>query len=568
MRGLIQAALKVLGIDDLVLIAHDASFPGGGPGDLGRGSPYTPTGRAFLSFAEELGFTAVQLGPQGMTSRDDLSPYDGTVFSRSILAIDFAALGLDVEPARTYAEAHDRAHALLADLHARHGASAELAEFQGASEAWLLGDALYAALFEANGRRDFVHWPTEQRHLWRDRAHVDVLVRRHARELERYALGQLVAHRQHAELRAQVGLSLFGDLQVGYSRQDRWRHASVFLRDYVMGAPPSRTNPEGQPWDFPVLDPSHYGTLAAPGPAMRLLTARIDKALAEYDRLRVDHPHGLVCPWVYRGGQPDPLLAVRQGARLFASPDLPEHPDLARFAIPAELDRSLPRHHDHAVRSVDAAAVARYAILVDAVVARAGARGANAFVCEVLSTQPNELAAVMQRYGMGRFRITQKADVRDARDVYRGENAAPADWVMLGNHDTPTIWSVARRWEDAAAGEAEAAYLSERLGVAVGRDPLGLVHAKAAELFVGPARHVMIFWGDLLGETRRYNEPGTVGDHNWSLRIGADYRQDYARKLETGRALSLPSVLAQALETRAADAQLIAALRSAAHTTK
>lgn len=581
--ALVQRALGLLGIEDLVLIVHDASFPAGDAWDLGRGSPYGEAGRSFLRFVAELGFTGVQLGPQGMTSHDNASPYDGTVFSRGILSIDFSATALDdaaadLPPTACYAEAYARAHGLLARLHeklvaARRAGEAwaaaldrDLSAFREAHASWLVPDALYAALFEVNGRRDFSAWPAEQRDLWLQpephrAALVERLTTRHGEAIERYALGQLVAHEQHASLRAELarsGLELFGDLQVGYSRQDSWRHRAAFLPDYAMGAPPSRSNPEGQPWGFPVLDPSRYGTLAAPGPALALLLARIDKSLREYDRVRVDHPHGLVCPWVYRADAPDPLAAVQNGARLFSSPDVPEHPELARFAIPsaAQLDRSLPRFHDGVVRELDAAQVDRYAILFDAVCERARVlgRGAQAFLCEVLSTQPNELAAVMRRFGMGRFRITQKANVRDPADVYRGENAQPADWVMLGNHDTPSIWAVAERWQDAGAREAD--YLATRLGADARlfdprrADPRALVEAKAAELFLGPARHVMIFWCDLFGEHRPYNQPGTVGEHNWSLRLLADYRGDYARKLATKEAISLPRVLALALRAK------------------
>jgi hypothetical protein len=101
-------------------------------------------------------------------------------------------------------------------------------------------------------------------------------------------------------------------------------------------------------------------------------------------------------------------------------------------------------------------------------------------------------------------------------------------------------------------------YLSGRLGIdrphggvaRVRTDPRDVVEAKATELFLGPARHVMVFWSDLFGEERPYNQPGTVGDHNWSLRLPADYRRDYAKKLATRGAISLPRVIARALRAK------------------
>jgi len=62
-RALVASELKCLGIERLVLGVHDASFPGLDGEDIGRGSPYSFGGRAFLRFAAELGFTCVQFGP-------------------------------------------------------------------------------------------------------------------------------------------------------------------------------------------------------------------------------------------------------------------------------------------------------------------------------------------------------------------------------------------------------------------------------------------------------------------------------------------------------------------------
>ena len=102
-----------------------------------------------------------------------------------------------------------------------------------------------------------------------------------------------------------------------------------------MGAPPSRTNPLGQPWNYPLLDPRHYygSDRRQAGPGLLLVRQRLEKMAEEFDGLRLDHPHGLICPWVYKADQLDPFAAVQQGARLFASPDLADHPALAEFAI-------------------------------------------------------------------------------------------------------------------------------------------------------------------------------------------------------------------------------------------
>jgi 4-alpha-glucanotransferase len=205
--------------------------------------------------------------------------------------------------------------------------------------------------------------------------------------------------------------------------------------------------------------------------------------------------------------------------------------------------------------------VERYATLLDAIVAAAPHRADVA--CEILSTQPYPLRRAVERHGLGRFRITQKADLDRRDDVYRGENARPEDWIMLGNHDTDPVWTVAARW--IAGGSARRR--AERLAARLEPDPAAragfaraaeasagaLAQASFAELFVGPARQVRVYFTDLLGETAPYNVPGTVSPRNWSLRIPPDVRARHRARCAAGAALRVPQALATALRARGGD---------------
>jgi hypothetical protein len=333
-----------------------------------------------------------------------------------------------------------------------------------------------------------------------------------------------------------------------------------------------------------VLDPRQYHDAdGRPGPVRRFVAAHIDKLLNEFDGVRIDHPHGLVCPWVYRTDIPDEYRAVQTGARLFSSPDVLEHPALARFAIAtaADLDPACARYADGWVHTLDSAQVERYALLFDEMVVAIERHGAllDDLQAEVLSTLPYPLARVLARYGLGRYRVTQKANLNDPSDVYRAENAEPADWVMLGNHDTPSIWKLVRTWEATGGLTAQASYLAQRLALqpsAVAalqqeflRSPERVALAKFADLFVSRARQVVVFFTDLFGFTEDYNVPGTVHADNWSLRLPADFERFYHKRVARGAALNIPAALALALEARglAADetgARLAAALRGLA----
>ncbi|HEY0254328.1 MAG TPA: 4-alpha-glucanotransferase, partial [Kofleriaceae bacterium] len=446
---MIADKLARLGVRRLLLAIHDASFPADPDEAIGRGSPNTRAAGRLFEYASGLGFNGIQLGPQGQTSRDNASPYDAMIFSRDVAAIAWRdvvgdAIAPWLIPGHSHAHAWDAAHALLA---AAYRDSPELAAFRQAHHEWLDVDAMYGALAARYGGTAHRDWPAEDRDRWAEHSPLDPRARRelgfridavrdpllerklrvhHATLRERvdvaeaigaYAFGQMIAHEQHWRTRqraARVGLVLYGDFQVGYSDVELWAYRSAFLEGYRMGAPPSRTNPAGQPWGFPVLDPDQYE-----GRAGELLEARIGKALAEYDGVRIDHPHGLVCPWVYRVGTGDDGAAVRGGARLHESPDLTDHPALAVFTYvrPEQIDRAAPRYADGWVKGpLEAWQIDAYAQMIGKV-----ARATSQVSCEVLSTMPAPLGAALAKFGLGRWRVAQKANLGDDRDVYRME---------------------------------------------------------------------------------------------------------------------------------------------------
>jgi 4-alpha-glucanotransferase len=614
----LRDALDALGIRHLLFGIHDAAFPSRADEDVGRGSPYSEGAAELLELVAALGFSGVQLGPQGITSVSNPSPYDGTLFSKNPLSVALAPLAAAEGSELVARDALDavvaarpgprdrvpydhvfRAQRLaLAEAHAafrRRSAAGDpgleplargFAAFRQANAEWLERDAFYEVLERQYGGRHFTQWvsaegePLPDQALWAPaRSEEGVAVARRARlreahavETEAFAFTQYLLHEQHRRLRerlTRLGLTLFGDLQIGLSARDVWFARGFLLPNYVMGAPPSRTNPEGQPWSYGVLDPARYFEPwveegRREGPALRFLRARVCKMFDEVDGIRVDHPHGLVCPWVYSSGKRTPIRAVQQGARLFASPDLPDHPDLARYAIarPDQLDRSRPRYDDGWVCRLTEEQADRYGIAFAIVLEEAARHGRSRhdIACEVLSTQPYPLGRVIARHGLGRFRVTQKADLDRPDDIYRGENAGPEDWIMLGNHDTRPIWRVAEDWLARGASRQQAEYLASRLLSSredrdtwiarTAADLPSLVGARLADLFVGPARNVQVFFTDLLGLREAYNRPGTVDPENWSLRVAPSFRQDYEDRRRAGLALDLPQALARALRAR------------------
>lgn len=603
----LREALRTLGIDRLALGVHESAFPAGDL-DCGHGSAHA-AGDSMLSFVRALGFDVLQLGPGGQVSDGIASPYDCTAFARNLLRLDAVALTADedrllsrdeVVAANASASASVRAERAepararivlrrlvelaysrfrrLRDERPEHPAAQGLARFRAEAHEWIERDALYEVLVARSGGEDADRLDPAMQSLFA--ADADAVARRRqiahdaAESIERVVFAQWLLDRQALALLARArahGLALFGDLQIGWSPRDRLLHREAFASGWLLGAPPSRTNRSGQAWGYPVLDPDQLDDVGSP--ARRTFARQLHWLLRCHDGLRIDHPHGLVCPWIYREHAADPIAAVQQGTRAFASPDR-EDPDLRRWAIAGvdDLDRTLPRYADGWVRRLEPAQVGRYSRLFDAVLHAAAARGLGTrdLAVEVLSTCPTPLREVLRRHGLGRFVVTQKADPERSDDVYRTDRAGPQDWVMLGNHDTTPIYAVAARWLADGSATARATYLAGRLEP----DPAeraatarrfcasagALVQAHLADLFLGPARNVFVYFTDLFGELEPFNRAGIVHEDNWRRRLPPDYRAEYRRRRLAGRALDLRQAVVLALRARGAAPQLIAAL--------
>ncbi len=235
----VAEALRLLEVEDLVLAIHDPSFPADPDDDAGRGTPYSRGARGFFEFARALGFTGVQLGPQGKTSASNPSPYDGTLFSRNPLNASLRTLleeGLlsprtaealvSERPATSATRVdHEGAFSRLTRALDEAYRTAEstgwerdaIARFGEEHRAWLERDALYDALCFEHGAGYFRQWrdgedehldqrlfgprPEEARAAAERRA---ALLAKYRTWLERERFFQFWVHREHEALRARL----------------------------------------------------------------------------------------------------------------------------------------------------------------------------------------------------------------------------------------------------------------------------------------------------------------------------------------------------------------------------
>lgn len=550
----VQEMLRKLNLNRLVLQIHDPALPSTDDEDTGRGSPYSSGASDFYRFVQQLGFNGLQFGPQGQTARSTPCPYDGRLFPH-----DFRSIALQPLAEDSYWRGILNPGTLRRIVENRPAGSHRTHHEYAWDEVSAALDEAFACL-RARGEadedvdRDFDSFCTANE-SWLEKDHVGNVARRSA-------FAQFVLDSQRQTMRkAFPELRCYGDLQIGMAPDDSREFASLFHPDYLMGAPPSRTNPEGQPWGYAVFHPDRI----ASGEAQEFLRRRVSRMLSGFDGIRIDHPHGLVCPWVYRRDVQPAHESVRAGSRFYESPDVDGHPELAGYSI-AHIDQvnsAASPFGDDRVSDLTDEQVRQYAVLVDVVldcVRAAGGDVTSDVACEVLSTQPYPLRRVMEHHNLGRFRVVQKAKLDQPEDVYRIEQACPNDWMMLGNHDTPPVWLLARGWCDGAHGSDWAEYLADRLHIAelsrpefvrrTSSEPGELIHALFAAVLASEARHVSMFFTDLLGMTGFYNSPGVVNSTNWTLRVPPDFARDYARKCQRGEAIDIARCAKAALEAR------------------
>ena len=602
----IRAGLDALGIERLALVVHDSSFPSAPDEDIGRGSPYGKGARELIHLAAGLGFDALQLGPQGATTLGNPSPYDGAHLTKDVMSLALATLAEDEAwtalcrdllpplvtarpsgPAdRTQHEhAWRAARTALETLYAAFAAAGSGAEplvgrFEAFRARWaasLEADGIYEALTATHGTDDWRRWPTEgptaiDRDLFcpADAAQARLAEARRAAvaaaravDLERHLFGQFVLDEQHRALRAVAGAAgvvLFGDLQIGVSHRDVWRERGLFRADYLMGAPPSRTNPQGQPWGYPVIGPAPAPARARGAlPRGSIACSPTSTAFGSTTRT-ASCARGFTAPTIPIPRRPCPRGPPLLLAGLARPPGAgaPRH-SAARAAVDRSQRQALRRRLGARARRRPGGSLRlRLRRHPGARARRRAARRRRR-----LRGAQHVALSPAPRDGAPRPRplcVTQKADLARGDDVYRSENASPRDWIMVGNHDTRSLWRLADAWHGTAAGVERALALAHRLSARVdGRPRLArwiaadarhLAQAMFAELFVGPARRVSMFFADWLGLRDIYNRPGVVHPDNWRLRIRPSFAEDYRRDVARGDAFNPPLALALALAAR------------------
>jgi len=302
------------------ILLHPTSLPGPyGAGDFG------PDAYRFVDWLVSAGQKYWQMLPLGEIGPGN-SPYmSSSAFAGNILLIDLAELAgqgwlttedmhphpgfqpdkIDFTLLKPYRKERLRRAAKRfftnPKVNSQKPSSAAYDEFCKAESEWLDDYALFMALKENLGDRDWIHWPEEI--VQRVPRALQRVKKVFAAEIAFWKFCQWCFSRQWIKLKQYAnnqGVYIIGDVPifVAYQSADVWAHQELFNLDsngrltVVAGVPPDYFSNTGQLWGNPL-----YRWDVHESTSFAWWIARIRHALRISDVLRIDHFRGFASYW-------------------------------------------------------------------------------------------------------------------------------------------------------------------------------------------------------------------------------------------------------------------------------
>jgi 4-alpha-glucanotransferase len=347
---------------------------------------------------------------------------------------------------------------------------AQLSAFRAAQANWLNDYAVFMALSEANGWREWSEWP--QPLAQREPRAMAQAAQTHAERIAFWIFCQWCFFSQWALLKRYAnerGVSIVGDMPIfiAHNSAEAWARRELFLLDefgrpsVVAGVPPDLFSATGQRWGNPLYRwPAHQSENYA------WWIERVRRTFELVDIVRIDHFRGFAACWEIPADEPTAMQGrwvPGPGAALFS--------------------------------------------------AIAAALGPLTIIAEDLGVITPDVDALRRGFDFPGMRILQFAwgSGDGAEGRFLPHNYEPDTVAYTGSHDNDTTVG----WWNAAPEEARH-HLREYLstdGRAVHWDLIRAASASVADSAIYPMQDVLGLDG-----THRMNFPGR-GDGNWAWRF-------------------------------------------------
>ena len=350
--------------------------------------------------------------------------------------------------------------------------------------------ALFTALKEKYGGKSFTLWGKE--YLKRDKKAIDTFKKENEEEylfrlfLYFKAESEWLAVKKYAN---ENGISIIGDLPlyVAEDSADVWAHPELFKLDEnykprkKAGVPPDYFSADGQLWGNPVYD---YDAHRKDG--FSWWVNRLKRALSIFDYVRIDHFRGLSA---YYEIDKDSDSAKNGEWKKVPSDEL-------FSAVKSSLDDSK-------------------------------------IIAEDLGIIDDGVKDLLKKTGYPGMKVLSFAFNGEKNNPYLPENLPYNSVCYTGTHDNDTLKGLLDKFSDwdrnnFINGERESLSKLSLTPVDPITDTIRLGLRSESKMFIMP---IQDFLG--LGTEYRINEPGTVKDENWSVRLEkAHFSGEVAKKLK------------------------------------
>lgn len=581
----IDKAFEKLNIRNFLAIAFDQSFPAEtATRNIGIGTSFSEGALKTAQFMKKMfNITGLQLGPEGMISAGNTSPYSGSVFAYNNLSVDlgklltpeyesildnesYGKLTLSILNQNERLAAFESAFNLMPEalstafsnfekLPASSPLKKEYNTFIKANKDWLEADTMYEVLTNVYGGDNWEYWgqsKSDKSNLELDKALFNNSTDKKARNARVQELNektvthgnntvniaglhkfvQFLADKQQKEAKLNFNnekIDVLGDCLIGFSPREHWANQEAFKKDCYMGC---QNNGGIAPWGFAALDFSKLD-----GPTGKLLQKKFDIFFDKYDGARIDAAWQLVKPFVYQ--------VSRDGN--------------------GNINNTWKVDSDNLGDKI-------FKMIIDTAEKKAKEQGKpfdkNKINLELLGLGiPGEVYGAAEKHQLPQIEITRYAkDEPDNKwatvNLLRGRGE-DRFIVAPGTHDDISLVTLSNNQNYAGDKGLQVNYLSRDLntgswGMNIGNnDAKGqeqFRNAKFAELFT--TKNLMATIYDLFGYQQAFNDQyassseNTAKGKNWKLRMPTDVEKFYFTQIKDGLGLNLPNALKMALRVR------------------
>ncbi len=355
--------------------------------------------------------------------------------------------------------------------------------------------AVFMALKFASGQKHFYEW--EEPFKRRDKKALKSFALSYKEEILFWEFIQFEAQRQWLELKKYAnkkGIKIIGDmpLYVALDSVDVWTAPNLFKLDdkfipkKIAGVPPDYFCEKGQLWGNPVYDYQEHQK-----DNFSWWCERIAKALKIYDYVRIDH--------------------FRAFDRYYEIPASAEDATVGEWiSVPKEqLFNSIHNYVDK-----------------------------SRIIAEDLGIIDDGVRELLKKLGYPGMKILSFAFNGEENNLYLPENVTENSICYTGTHDNDTLWGLITTMSEWDKNNlyrgVKNSLLKLKIKMQVGND-LEMFNAIKELGFASKSALFIIPMQDVLGldGSYRVNEPGTVKNSNWAVRLKSEhFKKSTALKLK------------------------------------